>query len=92
MRRLIAVALLAVPTIAYPEPLSGGAADAVAVVDAFHAICRERRGEAKILLDVERNGDFMVVMEPDGYNVIPDRAFMTQVEELLGRGAVRIID
>ena len=63
-----------------------------AVVDAFHAICRERRGEAKILLDVERNGDFMVVMEPDGYNVIPDRAFMTQVEELLGRGAVRIID
>ena len=63
-----------------------------ALVDAFHAICRERRGEAKILLDVERNGDFMVVMEPDGYNVIPDRAFMTQVEELLGRGAVRIID
>ena len=44
------------------------------------------------MLDVERDGDFMVVMEPDGYNVIPDRAFMTQVEELLGRGAVRIID
>jgi len=63
-----------------------------ATIDALHAICRERKGEAKIMLDVERDGDFMVVMEPDGYNVIPDRAFMTQVEELLGRGAVRIID
>ena len=60
-------------------------------VDALYAICRGRRGAAKVMLDVERKGDFMVVMEPDGYNVLPDRAFMTQVEGLLGRGAVRII-
>ncbi len=63
-----------------------------ATVDALHTICRERRGDAKVLFDVERGGDFMVVMEADGYNVCPDRSFITRVEELCGRGAVRIVD
>jgi len=62
------------------------------MVDALHSICRDRRGEAKVLFDVERGGDFMVVMEADGYNVCPDRSFITRVEELCGRGAVRIVD
>ena len=45
-----------------------------------------------MLFDVERQGDFMVVMEAEGYNVQPDRAFMARVEELCGRGAVRVIN
>ncbi len=61
-------------------------------VDALYSICRERQGEAKVLFDMERPGDFMVVMEADGYNVCPDRSFITRVEELCGRGAVRIVD
>jgi DNA polymerase-3 subunit alpha len=61
-------------------------------IDELHALCRDRRGEAKVLLDVERPGDFMVVMEPDGYNVLPDRAFISRVEALFGRGAIRVID
>jgi len=40
---------------------------------------------------VERQGDFMVVMEPDGYNVQPDRNFIVRVEELCGHGSVRIV-
>ncbi|HKD80812.1 MAG TPA: DNA polymerase III subunit alpha [Candidatus Angelobacter sp.] len=63
-----------------------------ATVDALHSICRERKGEAKVLFDVERGGDFMVVMEADGYNICPDRSFIARVEELCGRGAVRIVD
>ncbi|HVP42996.1 MAG TPA: DNA polymerase III subunit alpha [Terriglobales bacterium] len=63
-----------------------------ATVDALHSICVERKGEAKVLFDVERPGDFMVVMEAEGYNVQPDRAFISRVEELCGRGSVRIID
>jgi DNA polymerase III subunit alpha len=62
------------------------------LVDTLHSICRDRRGEAKVLFDVERGGDFMAVMEADGYNVCPDRSFIARVEELCGRGAVRIID
>jgi DNA polymerase-3 subunit alpha len=61
-------------------------------VDALQSICSERKGEAKVLFDVERPGDFMVVMEADGYNVCPDRSFITRVEELCGRGSVRIVD
>jgi DNA polymerase III subunit alpha len=61
-------------------------------VDQLHALCAQRKGEAKVLFDVERQGDFMVVMEAEGYNVQPDRNFIARVEELCGRGAVRIID
>ena len=43
----------------------------------------ERKGEAKVLFDVERQGDFMVVMEAEGYNVLPDRNFIARVEELM---------
>jgi hypothetical protein len=44
-----------------------------------------------VLFDVEREGDFMVVMEAEGYNVMPDRSFLSRVEELCGRGSVRKI-
>jgi DNA polymerase III subunit alpha len=63
-----------------------------ATVDALHVLCAQRKGEAKVLFDVERQGDFMVVMEAEGYNVQPDRNFIARVEELCGRGAVRVID
>ena len=61
-------------------------------VDALHTLFLERKGEARVLFDVERKGDFMVVMEAEGYNVLPDRNFLSRVEELCGRGSVRIID
>jgi DNA polymerase-3 subunit alpha len=58
-------------------------------VDALHTLCAQKKGAAKVLFDVERQGDFMVVMEAEGYNVMPDRNFIARVEELCGRGAVR---
>ncbi|MGA9800170.1 MAG: DNA polymerase III subunit alpha [Terriglobales bacterium] len=61
-------------------------------VDALHTLCARQKGAAKVLFDVERQGDFMVVMEAEGYNVLPDRNFIARVEELCGRGAVRVID
>ncbi len=64
----------------------------VDTVDGLHAHCASHPGEAKVLFDVERSGDFMVIMEPEGYNVQPDRAFIARVEELCGRGSVRIVD
>jgi DNA polymerase III alpha subunit len=64
---------------------------AEATVDDLHALFLERKGQAKVLFDVERQGDFMVVMEAEGYNVLPDRNFITRVEQLCGRGSVRII-
>jgi DNA polymerase-3 subunit alpha len=63
-----------------------------ATIDALCEICRQRKGEAKVLFDVERPGDFLAVMEAEGYNVLPDRAFIARVEELCGRGSVCIVD
>jgi len=60
-------------------------------VDDLHALFLERKGEARVLFDVERQGDFMVVMEAEGYNVLPDRNFIARVEQLCGRGSVRVI-
>ena len=62
------------------------------LIDELHALCSQRRGEAKVLFDMERKDDFMVVMEAEGYNVQPDRSFLSRVEELCGRGAVRVIN
>ena len=60
-------------------------------VDDLHTLFNERKGEARVLFDVERAGDFMVVMEAEGYNVLPDRNFIARVEQLCGRGSVRVI-
>src|SRR3954468_21628998 len=61
-------------------------------IDELHLLCSQRKGEARVLFDVERESDFMVVMEAEGYNVLPDRMFVSRVEELCGRGAVRVIN
>ena len=61
------------------------------IVDNLHSLFLERKGDARVLFDVEREGDFMVVMEAEGYNVVPDRNFIARVEQLCGRGSVRII-
>ena len=62
------------------------------VVDELHLLFSQRKGDARVLFDVERERDFMVVMEAEGYNVLPDRMFVSRVEELCGRGAVRVIE
>jgi DNA polymerase-3 subunit alpha len=61
-------------------------------IDELHLLFSQRKGEARVLFDVERESDFMVVMEAEGYNVLPDRMFVSRVEELCGRGAVRVIN
>jgi len=63
-----------------------------ATIDELHTLCLERRGAARVLFDLERKGDFTVVMEAEGYNVLPDRTFIQRVEELCGRGSVRVVD
>ncbi len=61
-------------------------------IDSLYDLCARQKGEARVLFDVERQGDFMVVMEAEGYNVQPDRNFIACVEQLCGPGAVRVID
>ncbi len=48
-------------------------------------------GGAKMLLDFEEPGEFCAVLEPRKMLVAADRLFIDRVEELVGRGAVRVI-
>src|SRR5438445_54703 len=51
-------------------------------VDELYLLFSQQKGEAKVLFDVERERDFMVVMEAEGYNLLPDRIFIARGEEL----------
>ena len=61
-------------------------------VDALHGIFTRSKGEAKVLFDLVRPGEYVVVMEADGYNVCADRAFMRSVQQLCGPDSVKVID
>ncbi|MEO6909760.1 MAG: DNA polymerase III subunit alpha [Edaphobacter sp.] len=49
-------------------------------------------GKGKLLLDLEEEGEFCCVLEPHNVMVAADRLFIDQVEDLVGRGGVRVID
>ena len=61
-------------------------------IDELHALFSAAKGDARVLFDLEREGDFTVVMEAEGYNVLPDRSFIHRVEAICGRGTVRVVD
>jgi DNA polymerase III subunit alpha len=63
-----------------------------ALLEKLNAIFMGAPGNGKLLLDLEEPGEFCAVLEPQGVQVAADRLFIDQVEELVGRGAVRIID
>jgi len=49
-------------------------------------------GPGKLMLNLEQAGEFCVMLEPVGFSVAADRAFIERCEELLGRGMVQAID
>jgi DNA polymerase-3 subunit alpha len=58
----------------------------------LHAIFTSAPGTGKLLLDLEEPGEFCAVLEPQNVMVAADRLFIDQIEELVGRGGVRVID
>jgi DNA polymerase-3 subunit alpha len=62
------------------------------LVDALHELFVRSRGDAKVLFDLVRPGEYVVVMEADGYNVTADRAFVNSVGQLCGPNSIKIID
>ncbi len=61
-------------------------------VDALHGIFTRSKGDAKVLFDLVRPGEYVVVMEAEGYNVCADRSFIKSVEQLCGPDSIKIID
>jgi DNA polymerase III subunit alpha len=63
-----------------------------ALLEKLHALFLGAPGKGKLLLDLEEPGEFCAVLEPHNVMVAADRLFIDQVEELVGRGSVRVID
>jgi DNA polymerase-3 subunit alpha len=63
-----------------------------ALLEKLHTILIGAPGKGKLLLDLEEPGEFCAVLEPAGVLVAADRLFIDQIEELVGRGGVRVID
>ena len=61
-------------------------------VDALHGLFTRSKGDAKVLFDFVRPGEYVVVMEAEGYNVVADRAFVKSVEQLCGPDSIKVID
>ncbi len=63
-----------------------------ALLEKLQAVFASAPGAGKLLLDLEEPGEFCAVIEPRNVSVAADRLFIDRVEELVGRGGVRIID
>jgi DNA polymerase-3 subunit alpha len=62
-----------------------------ALLEKLLGVFRESPGGGKLLLDFEEPGEFCAVLEPQKVMVAADRLFIDRVEELVGRGGVRVI-
>ena len=63
-----------------------------ALLEKLRAVFLAAPGKGRLLLDLEEPGEFCAVLEPHNVTVSADRLFIDRVEELVGRGGVRVID
>jgi DNA polymerase-3 subunit alpha len=63
-----------------------------ALLEKLHAVLLGAPGKGKVLLDLEEPGEFCAVLEPHNLLVAADRLFIDHIEELVGRGGVRVMD
>jgi len=48
-------------------------------------------GPGKVMLHLEKKGEYAVILEPEGMSVSADRGWVERVEELFGKGAVQAV-
>jgi DNA polymerase-3 subunit alpha len=48
-------------------------------------------GPGKVLLQLEKKGEYAVILEPEGMSVAADRGWVERVEELAGKGSVQAV-
>ena len=49
-------------------------------------------GPGKVMLNLEKKGEYSVILEPEGMSVAADLGWVERVEELVGKGAVQALD
>ena len=63
----------------------------MALLEKLLGLFQDSPGGGKLLLDFEEPGEFCAVLEPARVMVAADKLFIDRVEELVGRGGVRVI-
>jgi DNA polymerase-3 subunit alpha len=48
-------------------------------------------GPGKVMLQLEKKGEYSVILEPEGLSVAADRGWVERVEELAGKGCVQAV-
>jgi DNA polymerase-3 subunit alpha len=48
-------------------------------------------GPGKVMLQLEKKGEYAVILEPEGMSVAADRSWVARVEELIGKGTVQAL-
>jgi DNA polymerase-3 subunit alpha len=48
-------------------------------------------GPGKVMLHLEKKGEYAVILEPEGMSVAADRCWVERVEELVGKGTVQAL-
>jgi DNA polymerase III subunit alpha len=48
-------------------------------------------GPGKVMLHLEKSGEYAVILEPEGMSVAADRGWVERVEELVGKGTVQAV-
>jgi DNA polymerase-3 subunit alpha len=48
-------------------------------------------GPGKIMLHLEKKGEYAVILEPEQMSVAADRGWIERVEELAGKGTVQVV-
>jgi DNA polymerase III subunit alpha len=63
-----------------------------AMLGSLHAMISAAPGPGRIMINLERRGEYCVMLEPEGFMVAADRGFIERAEELLGQGAVQAFE
>jgi DNA polymerase-3 subunit alpha len=48
-------------------------------------------GPGKVMLHLEKKGEYAVILEPEGMSVAADRGWIERMEELVGKGTVQVL-
>ena len=48
-------------------------------------------GPGKLMLQLEKKGEYAVILEPEAMSVAADRTWVARIEELVGKGTVQAL-
>ena len=49
-------------------------------------------GPGKVMVHLEKKGEYAVILEPEGMSVAADRGWVERMEALLGKGTVQALN